>query len=53
MILEKCDQLPQAYYICFFDILEFLIVRPSPTEGWPNGSFEPSGPPRFSKILIF
>ena len=29
------------------------ILRPSPTDGWPDGSFEPSGPPRFSKILIF
>ena len=28
-------------------------MRPSPTDGWPEGSFEPSGPPRFSKILIF
>ena len=28
-------------------------LRPSPTDGWPEGSFEPSSPPRFSKILIF
>ena len=32
---------------------DFPNLRPSPTEGWPEGSFEPSSPPRFFKILIF